>query len=245
MNLQDIKQAIDKNISKKNQKYLIYVAGILLLLIGYFMIFSPLKRANDSMKTQIDVLTTQRDQYRVMDAHKAENKKQTARMQKELDEMLDRYPKNVYEEDIIQAMSNLEDNTDILISDITCENTNLVTSSSDYSTDGSTSSTSDTTTSTNTSATSSNKYQLYVKSSSISFGVGYEGIKAVAAYVKNGALKKNIESIYLTYDQDTGRLMGTMIINFYSISGEDIDKETREELPEVARGLTNVFKTAN
>ena len=56
-------------------------------------------------------------------------------------------------------------------------------------------------------------------------------------------LKKNIESVDLSYDETTGNLLGTMIIDFYTLKYNDNPVNGHEIIPDVSKGTSNVFHT--
>lgn len=74
------------------------------------------------------------------------------------------------------------------------------------------------------------------------FSVGYEDCKSVFAAILACADKRNIPSISLSYDGESGKLVGNMSVNMYYIAGTD---EVYEE-PDagvVLHGVDNIFGT--
>jgi hypothetical protein len=56
-------------------------------------------------------------------------------------------------------------------------------------------------------------------------------------------MKKNIENIALSYDSESGLLMGNLTMNFYSLQGEDAQDNVEVIIPETGKGTSNIFHT--
>lgn len=253
----NLKEKIDEKLPKKTQKILLYVIGVLVLLIVGLCVFRPIMESNTKQKTNLVKLEGQVSDLKEMDANKAANQKKTKTMNMEISDILSQYPKNVFTEDMLMVFTNLESETGIKITDIEIENTNLVTENADKTT--SSDATSDTKKSNSSSDSSSSKdagttsnssngessdtndYKLYVTPVSCSFEVSYLGVKQLFASVLSNPLKKNIESIVLSFNEETGNLMGTMVVNFYTIEGDGVDMDVREVIPEINKGTANIF----
>ena len=123
------------------------------------------------------------------------------------------------------------------------------TNSSNSSSNASKNSTNSSNTSKNTTSASGNgnavvsseKYDLYATPVSCSFEVSYVGIKQLFTALLSNPLKKNIESVDLSYDESTGNLIGTMVINFYTLHYKDNPVDGHEMMPDVSRGTPNIF----
>lgn len=265
----NLKEKIDEKLPKKTQKILLYVIGVLVLLIVGLCVFRPIMESNTKQKTNLVKLEGQVSDLKEMDANKAANQKKTKTMNMEISDILSQYPKNVFTEDMLMVFTNLESETGIKITDIEIENTNLVTenadkttssdatsdtkksnsssdssSSKDAGTTSNSSSSKDAATTSNSSngeSSDTNDYKLYVTPVSCSFEVSYLGVKQLFASVLSNPLKKNIESIVLSFNEETGNLMGTMVVNFYTIEGDGVDMDVREVIPEINKGTANIF----
>ena len=86
---------------------------------------------------------------------------------------------------------------------------------------------------------------MYVTPVDCAFEVSYTGIKQLFSALFASPLKKNVENVSLAYDQDTGRLMGTMTINFYTMQYKDNTVNGHEAMPGVSRGTANIFHSIN
>ncbi len=98
-------------------------------------------------------------------------------------------------------------------------------------------------TSSSTPIVSSEKYSLYATPVTCAFEVSYVGVKQLFTAILSSPLKKNIESVDLSYDETTGNLLGTMIIDFYTLKYNDNTVNGHEIIPDVSKGTSNVFHT--
>lgn len=73
----------------------------------------------------------------------------------------------------------------------------------------------------------------------ISFLARYDGIKKAVDFVNSAAEKKNISAISLAYNQETGLLSGSMIINEYAVYG--LGKEYVKPQVDGPTGVDNIF----
>ncbi len=112
--------------------------------------------------------------------------------------------------------------------------TNSSKSSTNSSNSGSTSSSS-------TAVVATDQYALYATPVTCSFRVSYIGIKQLFTTLLSSPLKKNIESVDLDYDEESGYLIGNMVIDFYTLEYPNNPVNGHEIMPNVTRGTTNVF----
>ena len=96
-----------------------------------------------------------------------------------------------------------------------------------------------------TTVVSTEQYDLYVTPVDCAFEVSYTGIKQLFSALFASPLKKNAENITLTYDNDTGNLLGTMTINFYTMKYKDNQVNGHEAMPGVSKGTPNIFHSIN
>lgn len=273
--LDKVKSEINQRIPKKTQKYLIYVISILILVLVIALGFKPLLDSVSSLSTKVDSLVSELTELKKMDDNKASNKKAISQMNSDIDTILAKYPKTVFAEDMVMVFKQLEAENGINITDISIEPTNLVTSdidkttvsansSSTNSSSSSSSSTSSSNSSTSSSSSSSSSnssassstsstesnaaskdYKLFVTPVNCTFDVSYAGVKLLFSSMFASPLKKNIENVTLSYDSEGGKLIGTMIVNFYTLEGSDANNDVHEAIPEVSKGTANIFHSIN
>lgn len=80
---------------------------------------------------------------------------------------------------------------------------------------------------------------LCVSPLTLSLQTDYEGVKKAVDFVNAAAEKKNISSLNLTFNQETGLLSGSMVINEYAVYG--LGKEYEKPQVEGETGVNNIF----
>lgn len=89
---------------------------------------------------------------------------------------------------------------------------------------------------------SSVKY-LYVMTVNLDYSVTYDGFKSIIDFIQTNADKRNVENISLSYDSESGNLLGTMVVNLFELSGTDKQYQA-PYIPSMPQGNTNPFGTA-
>ncbi len=311
--IEQLKDEINEKIPKKTQKILIYLISVLILIIAGLWIFKPLYTSAMTTQKEVEKLDKELSSLKEMDKNKEQNKKNTVKYENDTKSILAKYPADIFPEDMIVTLSELEVATGIKFTDVSVNNSNFVTdntdktskatatnkgssnSSSSNSTSSSANSTSSTansssssksnsssssansssssnssaksnsssnssssnasksnsTNGTNSTASngnavvSSEKYDLYATPVDCAFEVSYIGIKQLFSALFSSPLKKNVENVSLTFDEETGHLLGTMTVNFYSLQYKDNPVSGRTPMPEVSRGSADIFHSIN
>ena len=256
------------SISKKDIKLLLYVGGILLLIAGYFLGYQhfaeiqvTLDEENANLQSQVVRLN---DIYMNQEMYI----EQTQTFNQEIQAIYESFPAEVREEDAILYGRGLEKDYEMKISSIGISKANQFyllgsavsgtdTAAADTETDeelmDTTGETTDTTTTSEETTVSTgqtvddalglmSEIALFDTAVTYDFSVGYEDCKSVFAAILACADKRNIPSISLSYDGESGKLVGNMSVNMYYIAGTD---EVYEE-PDagvVLHGVDNIFGT--
>lgn len=206
-------------ISKRDQKLLLYSGGILTLLLVFFLVYQPTVESNDALKAenaQLEIELTNRLEH---EAKKEEYRADTEEMRGKITETLSCFPAAVKEEDIILYANELEKSSGMKISDI-----NIGASNQVY-------------------ALSQEKY-LFATQVGYTFTAPYQDFKKVVKTIQDQEEQRNVENVILSFDAATGKLVGSMTVNFYSMTGT----ETVYQIPStgnVPHGTSNIFGTVS
>ena len=220
------KNKLNITLSNKTQKILLYVGGFIMIVVAYTMVFTQVQAANETLQSDVNKLQVKRQEMKKMVEEEQNNQAAIAEMEDEIADMLAQFPEDVREEDIIMYADSLEQvtNLDVYKAEFTpknmlwAPNTDEGAAQVDYA------------------------YYLYSTPVTYSFTVGYQDMKAVIAAIQNHGDLKNVESVILTYDPDTGLLEGTIVMNSYSIEGGTRGYDT-PQTPEMSVGTNNPFNT--
>jgi hypothetical protein len=241
-----LEEYMDEHFSKKTQKALLYVLGIAMVAIVYLYVFTPMQESNEATKTTIASMEQEVTVLKGMEAKMDENRSETQRLNQEVNAILQNYSRDVKQEEMVVELIHLEEISDLQLIEMGFNPTNLVMADVPQNSTTDTTNTTSTaeTTSDGTVSSASNPYQLFVTPVTVDFKVSYEGLKTMFADVQNTTtMKKNIENIALSYDSESGLLMGNLTMNFYSLQGEDAQDNVEVIIPETGKGTSNIFHT--
>ena len=106
------------NLSKKDMKLLLYVGGILILILGYFVGWKHFQTRQAQLDAENETLTTQLNKLTTIYTNQSDYKEKKALYDNKIQQVYDSYPAEVKEENTILYASDLEKQYDISISDI-------------------------------------------------------------------------------------------------------------------------------
>lgn len=216
--MKKIESKIKVQIPQKLERILLYVGGIFLVVIAYVFIFQRMQLTNQELETKIMRLRTEEGQLLEMKNAQKEHEQDTKAMAAKINDMLDMFPENNLEEDTLLFAKSLEDELDVEVSSLYLAGKNLIHQGENSG------------------------YVLYAHPVEYNFTSGYEDLKKMVGAISGAASKKNVESIILSYDSETGELIGSMTINEFSLSGEGQTYEA-PDISYVNVGNNNPFAT--
>jgi hypothetical protein len=246
--------------SKQAIAILMIVIGIGSIVASAAYIRPDLVEEGDRLQSENEQLKIQLNQVRELEANVDSYTSETAAYESQSSAILAEFPAEVREEDAILYAKEIEDMSDYTISVVGINPGNLIyatgTSGAEETTDGTTDGTTDTTTETaesTASATSSlgildeasvtvPTYQLFSMSASYEFTSGYEDMKDIIAKIYADPDKRNISALSLSYDAETGELIGNMSLNLYYLTGTD-KTYTEPDAGKIKKGRKNIFAT--
>lgn len=205
-------------ISKREQKLLLYVLGVMILIIVYLTIFSNVQEKNASLESERTILQSKVSQLETWEANKETYQKETASMEKELETLYAGFPVDIKEESVIMYSRELETLAGLQVSAVSILGQNLL-----Y-----------------TSGSGEGQKYLYGTNVTLDYTGSYGAIKTVVEHIQEDEKRKNVESISLSYDSATSNLLASMTVNCYSIAGTD-QKYTKPVIPTMPIGSDNIF----
>lgn len=222
-------------ISARDKKLLLYVAGIGVLLLVFFLVFRPTREKTQTLKDENIQLANQVAELTALDQNKEEYQAQTASMNEEIVDNLKHFPVAVKEEDSIMYAVELESHNDMVINSIAISPEELLYTSSIPSTSPAVKEAPE--------GVTDVALNLYNTNSVYSFTSSYEGFKENLAIIMKDTDKKNVNALSLAYDAESGMLIGTMSVNAFAVDGTGAAYE-EPKIPDMKIGVNNVFGTA-
>lgn len=205
-------------MSKRDAKLLLYTVGILVLLLVYVFVYQPTKAENEALEAENAELRTELAAREEHAQKKEEYSRQTEEMAAEIADTLAIFPEAVKEEDTILYADELEKTSNMQIASISIGALNQLWE------------------------LGTEKY-LYGSLVNYTFTVSYDDMKKVVKAVQNHDDKRNVENIVLSFDAASGNVLGSMNLNFYSMTGTSREYQA-PQIPGISHGTKNIFGAA-
>jgi len=218
-------------LSEKDKKLLLILAGILIFIAGYVGVFSGFLEKNEQLKAEIAVLQPEMDQLQVYFDDLEDNKTKIKKNKLIYEREMNTYPNDVRAEDQIMFARNMEEDLSMFIgsavftepeSFLEVTGVNMV-SEDDYQ---------------------SKEQHCYVYKTDIQAKceLSYDSFKKTLRYVYDYPKCATIDSVSISYDSGTGKLLGDMILSRYFITGSN-DKYQPTVVPSIPMGTPNIFNS--
>ncbi len=206
-------------INTKDKKLLLYAIGILPLVLVYVLVFVPFREINDTGKKQIEELTQELKLRESWDENRDTYRGETERMQGEMEQTLLAFPEHVLPEDVIVYAKQLEQPGDMEIVGIDI-------------------------------GTAEQVYQLgegdeaYLTKTPVvyTFTASYDDFKRSIRTIQSEEKKRGVEQVILSFDSNSGKIVGSMNVAMFSVQGGGAAYE-EPEISGVSSGVSNIFGT--
>ena len=216
------------SISKQDQKLILVLLGLVVFLVAYFGICKTYNARKADAEMQISTLNAQVEELRVYSSDQASYQSEIDRLDAEISNELSKYPGDVRSEDLIMFAIELEEKIGIKIDSVSVAVPESVSTFSipRYSRDS---------------------YEIVPIAAlrtgmTISCALSYDQLKKLIDYVYASSKKSDISNVSVSYNAETGGLIGTISIDRYFIASEDYTY-TQTEIPPVSQGADDPFGT--
>ena len=244
--------------SKKEILILLVLVGVLAIIASYFLVFQPkteeaeaLERENQELIARINDLSSKMD-------NKDSYIEETERMKQEIDELFESFPVDVREEDGVLLVINQELIGPMLIDSMSitaCEPVILNTDQEDVShtyeideieTYEAQEGIGDDPASASDAHVNGvdNSYMpsvLMDREVSVNYLVSYDGLKRGIKNISMQDNRMSIRNLTVSYDESTGLLRGTTVVNMYCIPGQADKVYEEPDFSSVLLGSDNIF----
>ena len=211
------------NISNRDKKLLLILAGVLAIVLSFFLIFQPARTNNDALKAQNEQLEAQVAELEQFEADRPTYEAEIKTMGEEIKKLTAEFPADTKEEDAIYFAHRMEQEVEgnITISAVTMGNPEAVVSASDNS---------------------GSEYTMNLARNSFVYSANYTALKNFIKEINSNDDKTTINSMNASYNGATGLLSGTFETNFFTMAGTDRTYQI-PTLPAVEKSTDNIFKT--
>lgn len=208
-------------INAKDKKLLLYAIGILPLVVVYFLVFIPFRENNDIRKKEIEELSQELKLRESWEKNQETYREETMRMQGEITQTLLAFPEHVLPEDVIVYAKQLEQLSDMNIVGIDIGTAEQVYQLGEE--DG-------------TGAYLTKIPVVYT------FTASYDDLKRSIRTIQSEEEKRGVEQVILSFDSNSGKIVGSMNVTMFSVQGGGTAYE-EPEISGIPSGVSNIFGT--
>lgn len=205
-------------------KLLIGLLGVLTFMISYFLLLPKLQAQTEALESENAILKKQQQEITDLALNEDTYREQAKRYEKEIAQIIEKYPACILEEDVILFARELEKKAIVSVSTVGMTQANLL-----YAMNAQTAPpAADTDTGTQDSAKGGvdlgildestivcPDYNLYSVAASYDFESDYKNMKAAFAQILAHQDKRNVPQMSLTRDEQSGLLIGNLSVNLY------------------------------
>ena len=233
-------------IRKSDINLLIMLLGVVIAVASYFFVFTSFNEKRAALETENAGLQVEVDELQKLADNKQFYLDETARMNAEITEIMNRFPPGMLTEDILMYVVNMEATYSIFYESVTLNGIQQVTVAApepqqDAVEDGTevTEETGDAVV-----ATGGLKETVFLYNTPITYGFKstYRSIKDIISDIITGSDRMNLQSVTLSYDGETGCIQGSLAVNVYSMDGTGKYYELLN-IPGVQLGVDDLFKS--
>ncbi|MGM9521962.1 MAG: hypothetical protein ACI3VB_05730 [Oscillospiraceae bacterium] len=215
-------------IAKHDVKLLLVLAGLLIFLASYLLVFNPFQKRTQEVKSRINELQPQvqalEEDYLLLAEY--EDGIETSRAN--VAELLKFFPADVKEEDVLSYLLTMEAHENIRMESVTFMDPELVRQF-DAVLEQDRQDVIET-------------MEVYRTSTVMTGTMSYPQAKNVIDYFYASPMQTNLENVALTFNAETGLLTGTFQLVKYYIKWPGATY-TPEQVPTVERGVRDLFGT--
>ena len=217
-------------IAKRDLKLLLILAGLLVFLLMYLLVFNPLQTKISDVKAENAQLSAQVEDLEAKYLRMAEYEEGIKDSREFVKETLKSFPGDVKEEDILSYLLTMESRQGIRMESVTFNDPELVQQFNMMTqVDG------------QDVAVPAGAY----RASTVMTGtLDYPQAKNVINYLYESDKQTTLENVTLTYNAETGKLAGTFELSKYLINFDGAEY-VPERVPVVDMGLKDLFGTTS
>lgn len=219
-------------ISDRDKRIIYVVVAILIVAAAFFFGYRNISAANETLTKEIAAKNTTYNNLRIMEAQAGDYAAKTETYQLDYKLDLDRYAADNSQPYIITNLINVENANQTWISQAALAQSEQIFKFGQIAS----------TNPNNASATVySTDYEGYATKSTLTYQMSYENFKNTINYINTYMYKYTIDSVSASYNSETDRVSGNMVLTQYAITGSD--RKSNIFINNNATGTTNIFSS--
>lgn len=216
------------SISKRDQRLLFVLLGIAVFLVLYLLVYKSYNDKKADVQTQIDSLMPRLTELQGYNANLSSYQDGISKIENSVSTELSKFPSDVRSEDMIMYANELEDKLDISVQKIDIVPPELISQF-------------------NIPKQTSDGYTL-VPIAALRTGIDidctldYNQLKKLINYIYATKQRTTLKSVNVSFNAETGGLVGTVSIEKYFVSSADYTYQ-KTDIPSVKKGTSDLFGT--
>lgn len=208
---------------KRTVRMILIVLGVVLFVMVFQFLYKPLSETNAQLRDQKIKMQTEVNQLRILWAQKEEKKSAIAELEKKSEETIGGLPSFVAQEDQILYVHSLENENFEVTSMAMTPNTEVYKFNVNF------------------------LNKAYAGQSvlntqlTLNYSGTYDEIKRICNQIQKNGNRETVQSIEMSYDQETGKITGTLVVNQYSRIGDPSVTYTAPIIDQIQQGRQSVF----
>ncbi len=216
-------------LSKKDVKLLIIVAGLLVFLLCYLLVYNNLMDKKDAVDAQITELQPKLQEYQEYAAHQKEYEEKTAEAKENISATLAKLPSSYYPEDVILYTTGLERSIGIDATGFTFADpvsVNQFTGVTEENLDD---------------PSKAVDMTAYETQTTVDLNTDYPKLKnLINSVYKDSETLTGIDSVSVSYDPETALLTGNVVLDKFYLTYADAPEYTTTT-PATTYGIADPF----
>ena len=209
--------------SKRTVRMILIVLGALVFVMTFQFGYKPLAESNTQLTDQKMKLQTEVNQLKILWAQKEKMKDEIAKLDEKSEASLEGIPSFVSQEDQILYVQGLENDYFGVSGMSMSPNTEVYQFNVNF-----------------LNPVYAGQSVLNAQLTLNYFGT-YDELKKICEQIRKNGNQETIQSLEMSYDEDTGKISGTLVINQYSRIGDASVTYTAPSIEKIQQGKKSVF----
>lgn len=232
-----MKKKIQLDISTKEKKWILVLLACILLFVAYQFGYVVLTNKTATNNEKIEELEDHVSSLELMNKNRSMYSEGIEECNSKMDEIRGKFVKEETPEDNIMFIRSMEKNIGIEVYEINLYDKAMITNLTSDQSQTSIESTEEQTETTPDSSSNQSESQFvetgFNYAIDMKFKCSYEELKEMIAYINEYPYMRVVQSVSVVFDGDTGKLIGELTINIYTLD------EATNDYEEPSTGITS------
>jgi len=229
------------SLSKRDKNLLMFVFALLIFVLVYVLVFNKLNEKTTQLEAENRTLQTMIDKLNELYEEREFYQQETVRFKQESTEIKNKYPAEIYNADKVLYVKSIEERYDWYINYLGIGQVETVEATYPEAEQISVDDQLAGRTTANAPANPNGIY-LYRHGINTNFEASYGNVKNALRNIVGDARPKEIHTLSLSFNEDTGKLSGSMDASMYSMTGTDVQYQNLN-FNGVKTGTDDIFKS--